>query len=149
MHRMSSGAHLLRPYEPADEDAVIRVWLASTIPGQSFLPERHWREMEDDIRRLLRPAEVWVVETDGAIRAFMAILDDLIGGLFTDPDHQSRGLGAALVEHARSLHNPLFVEVFEANERALTFYRRCGFEDHSTHLDAGSGLQQLILRMRD
>ena len=145
---MSSGTHFIRPYDPTDEEAVIRVWLESTIPGQSFLPERHWREMEDDIRHLLRQAEVWVVETDGAIRAFMAILDDLIGGLFTDPDHQSRGLGAALVEHARSLHNPLFVEVFEANERALTFYRRCGFEDHSTHVDAGSGLLQLLLRMR-
>ncbi len=72
-----------------------------------------------------------MVEANGEIRAFLAILDDLIGGLFTHPDHQSSGLGAAMVNHARSLHDPLFVEVFEANERALTFYRRCGFEDHT------------------
>ncbi len=149
MDRISGDAPFIRPYEAADEEAVIQVWLDSTISGQSFLPESHWREMEPAIRDLLPTAEVWVVDVGVGIPAFMAILDDLIGGLFTDPDHQSSGLGAVLIAHAQSLHNPLFVEVFEANERALKFYRRCGFEDHSTRIDKGSGLPQLILKMRD
>lgn len=149
MNRISSDGPFIRPYEAADEEAVIQVWLDSTISGQCFLPESHWREMEPTIRDLLPTAEVWVAEVDGDIRAFMAILDDLIGGLFTDPDYQSSGLGAALVAHARSLHDPLFVEVFDANERALKFYRRCGFEDQATRIDASSGLPQLILKMRD
>jgi putative acetyltransferase len=85
---------MIRAFEPDDADDVIRVWIASTIPGQSFLPEEHWRAMEPAIREDLMPiAETWVVEEDGELVAFMSLLDDLIGGLFTHPDHQGKGHG--------------------------------------------------------
>jgi putative acetyltransferase len=141
---------VIRALEPADVDDLIRVWLASTIPGQSFLPEAHWRAMERDVREQLLPiAETWVVKESGEVVAFMAIIDDLIGGLFTHPDHQGKGLGRALVEHARLLHDPVFVEVFEANDKAIAFYRSCGFVDHEARIDEESGLPQLILRLEN
>jgi putative acetyltransferase len=68
---------VIRALEPADVDDLIRVWLASTIPGQSFLPEAHWRAMERDVREQLLPiAETWVVKESGEVVAFMAIIDD-------------------------------------------------------------------------
>lgn len=83
---------MIRAFEPDDADDVIRVWIASTIPGQSFLPEEHWRAVEPVIREDLMPiAETWVVEEDGELVAFMSLLDDLIGGLFTHPDHRGKG----------------------------------------------------------
>ena len=139
---------MIRFLEPADIDDLIRVWLSSTIPGQAFLPEEHWRAMETDVRNELLPiAETWVVEEDGELVAFMSVIDDLIGGLFTHPDHQGHGHGRALVEHARLLHDPVFVEVFEANEKAIGFYRSCGFVDHERRIDEESGLPMLILRI--
>jgi hypothetical protein len=33
---------MIRRLDPVEVDELIRVWLASTIPGQSFLPEGHW-----------------------------------------------------------------------------------------------------------
>ena len=141
---------MIRAYEPADMDDLIRVWLASTIPGQSFLPEEHWRGMEREIRVELMPiAETWVVEDHGELVAFMSLLGNLIGGLFTHPDHQGKGHGRALVEHARQRFDPVFVEVFEANEKVRRFYRRCGFVDHERRIDEDSGLPQLILRLED
>ncbi len=137
----------IRRYEPADEDDVVRVWLAATIPGQAFLPADHWRAMEPEIRELMSVAEMWVVEEGGEVVAFMALLDDLIGGLFTLPAYQGKGYGRALIELAAANHDSLFIEVFAANERALAFYRRCGFVDHETRVDEGSGLRQLILRL--
>lgn len=139
---------MIRYLHPDDVDDLIRVWLASTIPGQSFLPEDHWREMEPTVRHELLPAaDTWVMEKDGALVAFMSVIDDLIGGLFTHPDHQGRGHGRALVEHARRFHDPVFVEVFEANEKAIGFYRSCGFVDHDRRIEEGSGLPLLILRL--
>jgi putative acetyltransferase len=139
---------MIRALEPADEDDMIRVWLASTIPGQSFLPEDYWRAMEPEIRDELMPiAETWVVEEQGELVAFISLLGDLIGGLFTHPDHQGKGHGRALIEFARERYDPVFVEVFEANESAIRFYRSCGFVDHERRVDEDSGLPQLILRL--
>jgi ribosomal protein S18 acetylase RimI-like enzyme len=42
----------------------------------------------------------------------------------------------------------VLVEVFEANEKAMRFYRRCGFVDHDRRVDEGSGLPLSILRLR-
>ncbi len=137
---------MLRPYIPADEDNLIRVWLASTIPGQSFLPEEHWRSLEPMIREKFMPiADTFVVEEDGELLAFMSLLDNLIGGLFTDPAHQGQGHGRTLVEHGRTLHDPLLVEVFLANTAALGFYRSCGFVDHEAKVDEMTGLPVLWL----
>lgn len=138
---------MIRRYRPADEDAVVAVWLAATIPGQAFLPEEHWRAAEPEIRELMPAAEMWVVEQEGEVVAFMAMLDDLIGGLFTHPEHQGRGHGRALVELAAQRHDPVFVEVFEANHAARAFYARRGFVAHERRIDEGSGLPQLILKL--
>ena len=141
---------MIRAFEPADEDDLIRVWLTSTIPGQSFLPEEHWRAMEPEIREQLVPiAETWVVEEEGEIVAFMSLLDNMIGGLFTHPDQQGKGHGRVLVEHARGRFDPVLVEVAEANKKAIGFYRSCGFVDHERRVDEGSGLSLLILRLKD
>ncbi len=141
---------MIRAFLPGDTDDLIRVWLASTVPGQAFLPEEHWLAMEPAIRDELMPiAETWVVEDQGELVAFMSLLNDLIGGLFTHPDHQGKGHGRALVEHARERYDPVFVEVFEANEKARRFYRKCGFVDHERRIDEDSGLPQLILRLAD
>ncbi|HEY6568195.1 MAG TPA: GNAT family N-acetyltransferase [Actinomycetota bacterium] len=139
---------MIRRYLPTDAEDVIRVWLDSTIPGQPFLPEDRWRAMEGEIRYELMPiADSWVVEQDGELVAFVSIIDHTIGGLFTHPDHQGEGHGRALVELARAIRDPLFVEVFEANEAATRFYRHRGFVDHDRTIDEASGLPLLILRM--
>ena len=67
-------------------------------------------------KQLLPIAETWVVEEDGELVDVMSVIDDLIGGLFTHPDHQGNGHGRALVEHARLIYDPVMVEVFQANE---------------------------------
>ncbi len=139
---------MIRAYEQADADEVIRVWLASTIPGQSFLPEEHWRAEEREVREELMPvAETWVVEEAGELVAFMSLLGNMIGGLFTHPDHQGKGHGRALVEHARERHAPLLVEVFEVNHAAMGFYRNRGFAEHERRRDEASGLAILILEV--
>lgn len=137
----------LRPQIDADTDALIALWLESTISGQAFLPEQHWRSEEPSIRSLMPSADVTVVEAHGEIVAFIALLGDLVGGLFTHPDHQGAGHGTALIEHARESHDPLYVEVFAANTAARQFYESRGFKDHERSVDEETGLELLILRL--
>jgi putative acetyltransferase len=138
----------IRPFRSSDTDGVIRVWLASTVPGQPFISEAGWRAMENEVRHELLPiADTWVVEDDGELVAFVSVIDDVIGGLFTLPTDQGKGYGSALIERARGSRELLFVEVFEANDKAVRFYRNRGFVDHERTTDEGSGLPLLILRM--
>lgn len=137
----------LRPYRTADEDELVGVWLASTIPGQAFLPETHWRAQEGAIRLLIPSAEIWVVDVDGVIVAFIALLGDLVGGLFTHPDHQGRGHAVSLIEQALLTHDPLYVEVYEENREAVRFYRNRGFADYEVGRDEETGLKLLILQL--
>ena len=101
------------------------------------------------VSTLVPIAEIWVVEEDGEIVAFMSLLDNMIGALFTHPDQQGKGHGRALVEHARGRFDPVLVEVAEANKKAIGFYRSCGFVDHERSIDEGSGLPLLILLLQD
>ena len=62
--------------------------------------------------------------------------------------HRRRSPTRATRTTARNARfEPLFVEVFEANEKAVGFYRGRGFVDHERGVDEASGLSQLILRM--
>lgn len=81
--------------------------------------------------------EVFVAESDGRVVGFSAILAEQghleLDGLFVEPDHWRRGIGAALVEQAahEARRRGLSLMVV-ANPHALDFYRRCGFSEEGT-----------------
>ena len=138
----------IRAREPQDTDEIISVWLDSTIPGQAFLPETHWRGLEPMIRDTLMPmAETWVALDGDRIVAFISLLGDMIGGFFTNPSHQGKGRGRALLEHVKALHDPLTIEVFRANERSIAIYEHCGFVEESSHTDEMTGLEAVIMKL--
>ena len=130
----------IRPFRSSDTDGVVGVWLASTIPGQPFISEAGWRAMENEVRHELLPiADTWVVEDDGELVAFVSVVDDTIGGLFTLPDPSGQGVsGSPSSSKLGDRERVCFVEVFEANDEAVRFYRNRGFVDHERTTDEGS-----------
>jgi putative acetyltransferase len=139
---------MLRRATPADHDTIVALWLESTIAGQAFLPAEFWRGDEPVVRdELLPQAETWVIEEGGELVAFASVLGNLLGGLFTHTQHQGRGHGRALVEHLETAFDPLFVEVYAANEAARRFYHRRGFVDYERRTDERTGLEMLTLKM--
>jgi putative acetyltransferase len=140
---------MIRQYRDQDLEVVLDIYLAAATAGQPFLPAEFWENDIPVIRDELMPiAETWVVDADGEVLAFISVLDNVIGGLFTRPDHQGRGHGRALVEYVRERVDPLFVEVFEANHDAVDFYRNRGFVDHAARQNKESGLTELILQLK-
>ena len=71
--------------------------------------------------------EVWVHEQD-AIAGFAGLRSGWLDHLYVDPSLQGRGIGSALLGHAKALQPAgLQLWVFQENEGARRFYERHGF----------------------
>jgi GNAT superfamily N-acetyltransferase len=76
--------------------------------------------------------EVLVAEVDGAVAGFAALLVEdehaELDGLFVEPPHWRRGIGAALIDAAvREARRKGLSLMVVANPSAREFYERCGF----------------------
>ena len=71
-----------------------------------------------------------------------------VGGLFIHPKWQRRGIGTALMNKAKSLHDTLELEVFEANEQGRSFYAKYGFELIGKDKDEVTGGMMLRLQYK-
>ena len=139
---------MIRAYQPDDLEPLMAVWLAASRVGHPFLSaEQLVKDRIEIIEKYIPIARQWVVELDGVIVGFIAMLDNHIGGLFVDPTHHRRGIGAALVAHIKLMHERLTVNVFRDNHNGIAFYESVGFvclqEQTCTH----TGLPELLMEM--
>ena len=118
---------MIRRATPGDAAEVSRVFVAAR-DGMPYLPR-----IGDEHRPLLggwfiERGPIWVAEGDGRVVAFSGVKDEELTHLYVDPSAQNRGLGSALVEHAKH-ESPkrLQLWVFQKNEGARRFYERHGF----------------------
>jgi GNAT superfamily N-acetyltransferase len=71
--------------------------------------------------------EAWVA-VEHAVVGLLVLDDDFINQLYVDPDHQGRGVGAALLDRAkRQRPSGLQLWTFQSNANARRFYERHGF----------------------
>ena len=118
---------MIRRATPADADAVGRVFVAAR-DEMPYLPR-----LDDDIRSWLGSLfverhQLWVWDEDGEIAGFVGVDDGEVSHLYVAPPAQRRGIGTALLDHAKTV-SPQRLElwVFQRNEDARRFYERHGF----------------------
>ena len=107
------------------------------VVGEVFVRARDEMDYLPRIADELRPLlggwfvdrdEIWVAEEDGAVVGFAGVNEHVLTHLYVDPHAQNRGIGTALLDHAKHLR-PMRLElwVFQKNEGARRFYERHGF----------------------
>jgi GNAT superfamily N-acetyltransferase len=132
---------VLRRATGADADAIADVLTAARAAQAWFPPLHSPEETRSFVRdRLLPGHETWVVEDDGRVVGFAAVVDDHLGHLFVHPDAQRRGIGTALLEHTqRLLPGGFSLWTHQASE-ARAFYEARGlvaveFTDGATTME--------------
>lgn len=121
----------IRPYQPADEAAVIALWERCELT-------RPWNDPRKDIQRKLTvQPELFVVgEQEGQIVATaMAGFDGhrgWINYLAVSPDRQRQGVGRQLVTHVeQALHTmgcpKLNLQIRAGNAQVIAFYQALGY----------------------
>jgi len=120
----------IRRARPDETDLLFQIWRSAVEATHHFLAPADLETISEMVRdQYLPSAELWVA-TDEEDRplAFMGMTDDMVDTLFVAPSAHRRGVGRALMAHARALAGPLRVDVNEQNDGALAFYRRLGFQ---------------------
>ena len=118
----------IRHYQARDLNALMSAWESASKAAHPFLSEPFLETERYNIPDLYIPnADTWVIEVEGNVVGFMALIGNEVGAIFVDPQYHGLGLGRALMDKACSLHSQLELEVFKENTIGQTFYEKYGF----------------------
>ncbi|WP_405084817.1 GNAT family N-acetyltransferase [Microbispora sp. NBC_01389] len=120
---------LIRRAWSGDAGHIADVFLAARAE-MTYLPRLHSdEETRAWITHIMLPAsQVWVAELHGEIAGFACFQSDWLEHLYVAPAAQGRGVGTALLGHAKKTHpHVLDLYVFQQNDGARRLYERHGF----------------------
>ena len=122
----------IRPMEPSELESVVRMWRRSRDDAQPWLEERMGRSPDDDLRHfrdvVAREDDVWIALAAGRLAGLLALRPGHVDHLYVEPALQKRGIGSALLDHAKRLcPGGLALYTHQRNVRARAFYERRGF----------------------
>ena len=128
---------MIRKFENLDLDAVMQIWLQANLDTHVFIPASFWEAHFEMVRDMLPQVELYVHEneTPRQIDGFIGLTENHIEGIFVAKSARSKGVGKALLDHAKSRKPRLTLSVYQKNERALAFYRREQFVVQSEGID--------------
>ena len=128
---------MIRKFETQDLDTVMQIWLHGNLDAHAFIPASFWTDHFEMVRNMLPQAELYVHEDKDTrqIDGFIGLAGNHIEGIFVAKAARSKGVGKALLDHAKLLKPSLTLNVYQKNERALAFYRREQFAVQSEGID--------------
>ena len=139
----------LRAYRVADEDAAIALWQRTwqqAYPAIDFAARvAWWRERWRN--ELVPHAAIIVAEQEGALTGFVTIdASGYLDQLVVDSAHWGSPLATTLIDAAKQ-RSPegITLLVNKDNNRAIRFYRRCGFNEAGEDVNPTSG--RPVMRM--
>ena len=136
---------MIRELRKADINKVANIWLDTNITAHYFIPEQYWKSNFELVKELLLQATVYVYEDNQEIRGFIGLNDEYVEGIFVSDEMQSLGIGKLLLNYAKDKRNKLFLNVYQKNARAITFYQRAGFEIQHSGLDEATGEKDYVM----
>lgn len=141
--RKSNSPVTIRRATAAHASEVASVYIASRRGAARWLPtvgtDDELREFV--INQMIPERECWVAEDNDRIVAVLALHHDEVDQLYVAPDAQRRGVGDAMLAHAKRLRPAgLRLWAFQRNAPARRFYEARGFvatkfTDGSTNME--------------
>ncbi len=138
---------MIRKYQGKDIEELLDVWFLASSLAHPFLSDDFMEQERENIRNKWIPrSETWVYEHEGKVIGFISLIGIEVGAIFVAPNRHGQGFGRALMDHAKSIHNTLEVEVFKENTIGCRFYDRQGFIVIKEFFHEESGMQSIRMR---
>ena len=141
----------IRSASSGEIDLLFEIWRSAVGATHDFLAAADFGAISAAVRdEYLPSADLWVAtdENDRPL-GFMGMTGDMVDTLFVAPSVHGRGIGSALIAHARHLRGPLRVDVNEQNEGAIAFYLRLGFRVAGRSERDGAGMPYPLLHLTE
>lgn len=134
---------MIRPAMPEDMPLLVDIWLRASRQAHDFIPAGFWEARAEAMARDYLPAaEVHVLDIGSRVIGFAALNGDHLEALFVDPDVQGYGHGSRLMAHAMERRRRITLCVYSRNVRAVSLYRRLGFQVCGEREDPLTGEQE-------
>ena len=138
---------MIRKYKETEILRLLEIWEAAALIAHPFLVDEFHQMVKKAMKEMYLPnSDTWVYIESGTIIGFIAMQNNEIGGLFVDPNQQSKGVGTALVKHISQFHDTLEVDVFEKKKIGKPFYEKYGFKVKKEYVMEET--KQKVLRMQ-
>ncbi|UVL87214.1 acetyltransferase [Pseudomonas sichuanensis] len=140
---------IIRQATHADHPQLLNLWLRSVRATHHFLQASDIEALLPQLRDVYLPAvELWVaVNAEDCSLGFIGLNENHVEMLFIEPDLRGKGIGRALLDHARNSRNQLSVDVNEQNPEAVGFYLHYGFAQTGRSPLDGEGRPFPLLHM--
>jgi len=123
---------MIRPYQEDDFEVVTQFWFDAMNVAMPGLAKRLGHTLED-AREFFRTAiavedRLWVYEMNDTPVGYLGMQGKFIDRLYVHPAYHRRGIGLALLAHARTISpKHLWLYTHAANSIARVFYEKNGF----------------------
>lgn len=137
---------MIRNYKETDLGEMVRIWYDSSIIAHPFMSDSFWASYKPSMKEKYLPlAENYVFEQEGIVTGFISLVGEWVCALFVAPEKQGRGIGKALLKHAKALRRRLSLKVYKANKKAILFYEKNGFRAIGEEIDEHTGCLQVLM----
>ena len=136
---------MIRELRKTDISKVADIWLKTNIETHSFISAQYWKSNFELVKKLLLQATVYVYEENNEIQGFIGLNDEYVEGIFVSEEMQSQGIGKTLLNYAKNRRSKLFLNVYQKNIRAISFYQREGFAIQHSGLDEATGEKDYVM----
>lgn len=140
----------IRQYNSSDLDSVLSSWEVATRLAHPFMTDEFIDQERINVAEIYMPnTDTWVVEIEGNVEGFIALMGNEVGAIFLQTKFHGKGAGKLLMDKAQELHGDLEVEVFKENSIGRKFYSQYGFKILEEKLHEPTGQQVLRLKFTD
>lgn len=136
---------MIRKLQKADINRVADIWLDTNLKSHSFIPAKYWKDNFELVKEMLSQAEVYIYENNQKIQGFIGLNDEYIEGIFVSDEMQSQGIGKILINYVKDKRKKLFLNVYQKNTRAISFYQREDFKIRCSGIDDATSEKDYLM----
>ncbi|CYU71643.1 GNAT family N-acetyltransferase [Streptococcus suis] len=136
---------MIRKFQKEDIETIVQLWLSVNVETHAFIPAEYWESKIDFVTSQLLDAEIYVYVFEERIVGFIGMQGTYLAGIFVSKDLRRRGFGRELLNFVKAIHPTIQLNVYQKNQKAISFYLGEGFSIISEKID--NNTQELELSM--